>query len=334
MVLSVEKKFYVIEQPISLAPPANSTTRVLVQWNAFYDAHNEAATPQVMAIQGGRIQKSNKKSLDVKGKGKGKGKGKDKSYIPKLKNPKPYAKEHRQRMMPVTTTKRWSIVYDIGHDTYICNTKHGLRGEMKLKQRALYLCVGNGVHAQVEAIRTDDLVLPNGLVFKNESRKSTRKDYKGTSIRSRSGVSERKNRTFLDMVRSMMNLTTFPLSFWDYALEFATHILNMVLTKKVDKTPYELWYGKVPNLSYLKIWGCKALVKRDTPDKLKRRSVKCIFIGYLKKMMGYYFNFLPENKIIVSSGDPVNTLAHQDFTHLLFDVALYTGSSPPKSITN
>ncbi|GJU27302.1 retrotransposon protein, putative, ty1-copia subclass [Tanacetum coccineum] len=63
------------------------------------------------------------------------------------------------------------------------------------------------------------------------------------------------------MVRSMMNLTTLPLSFWDYALESATHILNMVPTKKVDKTPYELWYGKVPNLSYLKVWGCEALVK-------------------------------------------------------------------------
>ncbi|GKA40816.1 retrotransposon protein, putative, ty1-copia subclass [Tanacetum coccineum] len=36
------------------------------------------------------------------------------------------------------------------------------------------------------------------------------------------GVSERRNRTLLDMVRSMMNLTTLPLSFWDYALESAT----------------------------------------------------------------------------------------------------------------
>ncbi|GJV76213.1 retrotransposon protein, putative, ty1-copia subclass [Tanacetum coccineum] len=95
------------------------------------------------------------------------------------------------------------------------------------------------------------------------------------------GVSERRNHTLLDMVRSMMNLTTLPLSFWDYALESATHILNMVPTKKVDKTPYELWYGKVPNLSYLKVWGCEALMKRDMPKKLKQRSVKCIFIGYL-----------------------------------------------------
>ncbi|GJX97161.1 retrotransposon protein, putative, ty1-copia subclass [Tanacetum coccineum] len=71
----------------------------------------------------------------------------------------------------------------------------------------------------------------------------------------------------------MMNLTTLSLAFWDYALESATRIFNMVPTKKVDKTLYELWYGKVPNLSYLKLWGCEALVKRDTPDKLQQRSV-------------------------------------------------------------
>ncbi|GKA20991.1 retrotransposon protein, putative, ty1-copia subclass [Tanacetum coccineum] len=88
------------------------------------------------------------------------------------------------------------------------------------------------------------------------------------------GVSERRNRTLLDMVRSMMNLTTIPLSFWDYALESATRIFNMVPTKKVDKTPYELWYGKVPNLSYLKVWGCEALVKRDTWMKNQAKTNK------------------------------------------------------------
>nr|GFB64891.1 retrotransposon protein, putative, Ty1-copia subclass [Tanacetum cinerariifolium] len=88
------------------------------------------------------------------------------------------------------------------------------------------------------------------------------------------GVSERRNRTLLNMVRSMMSLTTLPLSFWDYALETAARILNMVPTKKVDKTPYELWHGKVPNLSYLKGWGCEAHVKRHTTDKLEQRFVK------------------------------------------------------------
>nr|GEY23603.1 retrotransposon protein, putative, Ty1-copia subclass [Tanacetum cinerariifolium] len=58
------------------------------------------------------------------------------------------------------------------------------------------------------------------------------------------GVSERRNRTLLDMVRSMMSQTTLPKSFWDYALETDACILNMVPTKKVEKTPYEVWHGK------------------------------------------------------------------------------------------
>ena len=114
------------------------------------------------------------------------------------------------------------------------------------------------------------------------------------------GVSERRNRTLQDMIRSMFNLTNLPYSFWDYALETSVRILNMVPTKKVDKTPHELWTGNVPNLSYLKVWGCEAYVKRDSGDKLQQRSVKCIFVGYPKETMGYYFYYPPENKVFVA----------------------------------
>ncbi|GJS06527.1 retrotransposon protein, putative, ty1-copia subclass [Tanacetum coccineum] len=49
------------------------------------------------------------------------------------------------------------------------------------------------------------------------------------------------------------DLTTLPMSFWGYALESVARILNIGLTKKVNKIPYEMWHGKVPNLSYLKV---------------------------------------------------------------------------------
>ncbi|GKA17834.1 retrotransposon protein, putative, ty1-copia subclass [Tanacetum coccineum] len=117
------------------------------------------------------------------------------------------------------------------------------------------------------------------------------------------GVSERINRTLLDMVRSMMSQTTLPKSFRDYALETVAHILNMVPTKKVDKTPYEIWHGQGPKLSYLKIRGCEALVKRDTltkPNKLDPRSFKYIFVGYPKKTIGYTFYSPSENKVFVA----------------------------------
>ena len=61
------------------------------------------------------------------------------------------------------------------------------------------------------------------------------------------GVSERRNRTLLDMVRSMMSLTDLPLSFWGYALETAAFTLNRSQSKSVETTPYE--YGLARNLS-------------------------------------------------------------------------------------
>ena len=47
------------------------------------------------------------------------------------------------------------------------------------------------------------------------------------------GVSERHNRTLLDMVRSMMYLPDLPLLFWGYALEIATFTLNRAPSKSV-----------------------------------------------------------------------------------------------------
>ena len=103
------------------------------------------------------------------------------------------------------------------------------------------------------------------------------------------GVSERRNRTLLDMVRSIMSLTDLPLSFWGYALETATFTLNRAPSKFVETTPYELWFGKIPKLSFLKVWGCDAYVKNLQPDKLEPKSEKCIFIGYPKETVGYTF---------------------------------------------
>ncbi|GJZ01129.1 retrotransposon protein, putative, ty1-copia subclass, partial [Tanacetum coccineum] len=81
------------------------------------------------------------------------------------------------------------------------------------------------------------------------------------------------------MVRSMMSQTTLSKSFWDLTLEVMLQALP------------------------LHVWGCEALVKRDTltkPDKLEPRSFKCIFVGYPKETMGYSFYNPFENKVFVS----------------------------------
>nr|GFC22062.1 retrotransposon protein, putative, Ty1-copia subclass [Tanacetum cinerariifolium] len=105
----------------------------------------------------------------------------------------------------------------------------------------------------------------------------------------------------------MMSQTTLPKSFWDYALETAARILNMVPTKKVEKTPYEVWHGKVPKLSYLKVWGCEALIKRDTltkPDKLEPRAIKSIRTQHAPDRMCLYID--AEEHELGDLGEPAN----------------------------
>ena len=75
------------------------------------------------------------------------------------------------------------------------------------------------------------------------------------------GVTEKKNQKFLDMVRSMISQASLPILLWGYALETATHILNLIPTKKVYKTPYEMWSGNPPLLGHIKVWSCEALIR-------------------------------------------------------------------------
>ena len=78
----------------------------------------------------------------------------------------------------------------------------------------------------------------------------------------------------------MMNRIELPLSFWGYALETASLILNNVPSKSINGIPYEVWSGKKSNLKYLRAWGCAAYVKQVDPTKLEPRSLKGIFVGY------------------------------------------------------
>ena len=103
------------------------------------------------------------------------------------------------------------------------------------------------------------------------------------------------------MVRSMMSHTVVPDSLWGFALLSATLILNRSPSKAVDKTPYEIWKGTVPNLSFIRVWGCEAYVKWRHEDKLGPRSVMTYFIGYPKGMFGHYFYSPTEQRVFVAA---------------------------------
>jgi hypothetical protein len=112
------------------------------------------------------------------------------------------------------------------------------------------------------------------------------------------GVAERRNRTLMDMVRSMLSYSTLPISLWMEALKTAVHILNRVPSKSVPKTSYEIWTGRKPTLNYLHVWSCPAKARLFNPNigKLDPKTVSCHFIGYPNKSKGFHF-YCPDRYI-------------------------------------
>ena len=101
------------------------------------------------------------------------------------------------------------------------------------------------------------------------------------------GVAERKNRTLQEMVNSMLSYSGLSEGFWGEAMLTACHILNRVPTKGNKAIPYEQWYKRKPNLSYLRVWGCRAIVRvpGNKRKKLGERDFDCIFVGCAIEMM-------------------------------------------------
>jgi hypothetical protein len=89
----------------------------------------------------------------------------------------------------------------------------------------------------------------------------------------------------------MLSYSTLPISLWMEALKTATHILNKVPSKSVPTTPYELWTGREPSLTNMRVWGCLAEAKVFNPNiwKLDPKTVSCHFISYTEKSKGYRF---------------------------------------------
>jgi hypothetical protein len=115
------------------------------------------------------------------------------------------------------------------------------------------------------------------------------------------GVSERRNRTLLEMVRAMMSYAALPMSFWGYALQTAAYLLNLVPSKSVSKVPTELWIGRKPSIHYIHVWGCPAHVLKGKSDKLESKTEVCLLVGYPKGTKGYLFYSPEDKKVFVAT---------------------------------
>lgn len=98
------------------------------------------------------------------------------------------------------------------------------------------------------------------------------------------GVSERMNRTICDKMRALLYESKLPEEFWGDAVLTATYLTNRSATVSLkSETPYEMWFGKKPNLSNLRVFGCKAFChvpKEKRRGKLAFHGEPYIFVGY------------------------------------------------------
>jgi transposase InsO family protein len=92
-------------------------------------------------------------------------------------------------------------------------------------------------------------------------------------------VSERKNMTLMNMVRSMLTGRCVPKRFWPEAVVWATYVINRSPTLSVKNvTPEEAWSDVKLSVSHFRVFGCLAYahVPNSQRKKLDPKSIKCI----------------------------------------------------------
>jgi transposase InsO family protein len=138
---------------------------------------------------------------------------------------------------------RYGYIYLIKEKAQALDTFKSFKSEVELQLNKMIKCVisdrGGGYYGRSDGSGEQrpgpfaKFLKDNGIV----------PQYTMSGSPTMNSVAERRNRTLLEMVRSMISHTSLPLNLWGEALKTATYILNRVPTKAANKTPYELWTG-------------------------------------------------------------------------------------------
>jgi hypothetical protein len=151
--------------------------------------------------------------------------------------------------------------------------------------------VQNEFGLRIKKIRSD-----NGTEFKNSQiegfleEEGIKHDFSSPYTPQQNGVVEKKNRTLLDMARTMLDEYKTSDRFWAEAINTACYSINwLYLHRNLKKTSYELLTGKKPNVSYFRVFGsqCFILVKRGRKSKFAPKDVEGFLLGYDSNTRAY-----------------------------------------------
>nr|GEV00057.1 retrovirus-related Pol polyprotein from transposon TNT 1-94 [Tanacetum cinerariifolium] len=132
---------------------------------------------------------------------------------------------------------------------------------------------------RVKIIRCD-----NGREFRNKemngfcSQKGIKREFSNARTPQQNGVAKRRNRTLIEVARTMLADAKLPVTFWAEAVNTACYVQNRVLVNKsYNKTPYELFNGRTPAIGFLKPFGCHVMILNTLNNLGKSIGY---FIGY------------------------------------------------------
>ncbi|CAI5502008.1 unnamed protein product [Closterium sp. Naga37s-1] len=95
------------------------------------------------------------------------------------------------------------------------------------------------------------------------------------------GVAERRIGLVMDIARTSMIHARAPHFLWPHAVRYAAHQLNLQpRVSRPEASPTSLWTGSPGVESAFRVWGCLALVRDTSADKLSARAVPCVFLGF------------------------------------------------------
>jgi hypothetical protein len=149
----------------------------------------------------------------------------------------------------------------------------------------------NEFDLRIKKIRSD-----NGTEFKNSQiegfleEEGIKHEFSSPYTPQQNGVVERKNRTLLDMARTMLDEYKTSYRFWAEAVNTACYAINrLYLHQILKKTSYELLTDKKPNVSYFRVFGskCFILVKRGRKSKFAPKAVEGFLLGYDSNTRAY-----------------------------------------------
>jgi transposase InsO family protein len=181
------------------------------------------------------------------------------------------------------------IVDDVFHFTWVffLQDKSETQGILKRFLRRAQ----NEFELKVKKIRSD-----NGSEFKNLEveeyleEEGIKHEFSTPYTPHQNGVVERKNRTLIDMARTILGEYKTPERFWSEAVNTACHAINrLYLHRLLKKASYELLTSNKPNVSYFRVFGskCYILVKKGRHSKFAPKAVEGFLLGYNSNTKAY-----------------------------------------------